>query len=632
MRRRTVLAGASALLLTPATAGAGAARTGRSAGTGALPPGLPDAHLLAAAPGRVELSRTTLAVAPGLVLERLATLDAAGAVRSSLLRLAPGTGTGPALLQRSLSEPRTPAELAAAAGAVAAVNGDFFDLDRTGTPDGPVVLAGRALKADAATQRAVGVEAAGPGWAGRVGDVRLSGTATVGARTLPLSALGTRTLAPDALALFTPDWGPGDRALAAPGPGALELEVRGGRVSAVRAPGRTPVPPGGAVLVATGAVAAALAGTAPGTPVSTAVDVRVDALAPGSGGFALGARLELVRDGRPAPIDTADPTWSALRARTAIGWSRAGELLLLTVDGGTARSRGLSAVETAERMLEAGADGAVMLDGGGSAQLVARPGGAAGVAVVGEPSDGAPRPVANAVGLLAPPADGRATGLLWRGGPPRLFPGALLPVEVVGTDSSGAPAPLRGLVAGGDDVDGPDVTAVEGTRLVLRGTSPGEGWVRVDAGAVGARLPVRTLGHRAGLALEPVPVLAGPGAVADVRVTGRDAEGHRGPLDPADVAVTADPAHLLVAALPGGLVRLTATGAGPAAVPVVLSSGPVRTTVAVAVGSLPVPADPVADPARWSAAATRATASLTPVAVTDLPGVRSALRTPGRSV
>ncbi|WP_432573716.1 phosphodiester glycosidase family protein [Kineococcus sp. SYSU DK005] len=625
MRRRTVLAGACGLLLTPASAAA--ARAAGAAPGGAVPPGLPDVRLLAAAPGRVELSRSTLAVAPGLVLERLATLDAAGAVRSSLLRLAPGTGTRPALLQRSLSEPRTPTDLAAAAGAVAAVNGDFFDIDRTGTPDGPVVAAGRALKADAAVQRAVGVEAAGPGWAGRVGDVRLVGTATVGARTLPLAALASRTLAPDALALFTPEWGPGDRALAAPGPGALELEVREGRVSAVRAPGRTPVPAGGAVLLATGAVAAALAGTAPGTPVSTAVEVRVDALTPGSGGFALGARLELVRDGRLAPIDTADPTWAALRARTAIGWTRAGELLLLTVDGGTARSRGLTAVETAERMLEAGAEGAVMLDGGGSAQLVARPAGEAGVAVVGEPSDGAPRPVAHAVGLLAPPADGRATGVVWRGGPlARLFPGLHTVVEVAGTDASGAPAALAAPAAGTGETGVAEVAQVQGARLVLRGRSPGTTHLDVRAGDVAGRLLVEVLGPLSALELEPAPVLAGPGAVAEVEVTGRDGEGRRARLDPADVTAEADPAQLLVAALPGGRLRLTATGTGPAAVPVVLRAGAVRTTAVVALGSVLVPADPVADPGRWSAAATRATASLAPVAVGDLPGVRSALR------
>ncbi|WP_432504334.1 phosphodiester glycosidase family protein [Kineococcus arenarius] len=624
MRRRTVLTGALGTLLLPAALPARAATPGPPGETG-----LPDLRALAAAPGRVELERTLSTVAPGLVLERLATLDAAGSVRTSLLRLAPGTGTRPALLQRSLSEPRTPAELAAAAGAVAAVNGDFFDIDRTGTPDGPVVVAGRPLKADAGVQRAVGVDDSPAGWTGRLGDVQLTGTATVGTRTWPLSALGTRTVPADAVALFTPDWGPGDRALTAPG--GVEVEVRAGRVSAVRAPGAAPVPADGFVLVATGAPAAALAGTAPGTGASTSVDVRVGALDPGSDGFALGARLELVRDGRVAAIDTADPTWAALRARTAIGWTRTGELLLLTADGGTARSRGLTAVETAQRMVQAGADGAVMLDGGGSAQLVARPAGQAAAVVVGEPSDGAPRPVAHAVGLLAPPSDGRATGIAWHGPGGRVFPGLHLVVTAVGTDAALAPAPLPAATASTAEpavavVEGSAATPAGGSRVVLRGAAPGRTALRVRSGAAAGELAVEVLGPLRTLELDPAPVLTAAGATADVQVVGRDGEGYRARVDAGDVQLSADPAQLGVLALPDGRVRLTAAAAGPAVAGLVLRAGAVSSTAPVALGLSTTPADPVADPARWSAAATRATASLAPVPVGDLPGVGAALR------
>ncbi|WP_432494339.1 phosphodiester glycosidase family protein [Kineococcus auxinigenes] len=621
MRRRTVLTGALSTLLLPAPLTARAAAPGEA--------GLPDLRALAAAPGRVELERTLTTVAPGLVLERLATLDAAGAVRTSLLRLAPGTGTRPALLQRSLSEPRTPAELAAAAGAVAAVNGDFFDIDRTGTPDGPVVVAGQPLKADAGAQRAVGVDDSPAGWAGRLGDVQLTGTATVGTRTWPLAALGTRTVPDGAVALFTPAWGAGDRALTAPS--GVELEVRAGRVSAVRAPGAVPVPADGLVLVATGAAAAALSGTGTGTGASASVDVRVGALAPGSDGFALGARLELVRDGRVAAIDTADPTWAALRARTAIGWTRTGELLLLTADGGTARSRGLTAVETAQRMVQAGADGAVMLDGGGSAQLVARPAGQAAAVVVGEPSDGAPRAVAHAVGLLPPPSDGRATGIAWHGPGGRVFPGLHLAVTAVGTDAALAPAPLPGASASTADpavavVESSGASAAGGARVVLRGAAPGRTALRVRAGSAAGELAVEVLGPLRALELDPAPVLTAAGASADVQVVGRDGEGRRARVDAGDVQVSADPAQLGVLALPDGRVRLTAAGAGPVVAGLVLRAGAVSTTAGVALGLSTVPADPVADPARWSAAATRATASLVRVPVDDLPGVGAALR------
>nr|WP_240897089.1 phosphodiester glycosidase family protein [Kineococcus vitellinus] len=604
---RTLLAGVVPLLLTPLLQA--------------------PAALAEEAPGVLEVSTTREVVAPGLLLERRATLDAAGPVRSQLLRLAPGSGTRPALLQQDLSSPRTPAELATAAGAVAAVNGDFFDIDRTGTPDGPVVVAGTALKADAAVQSAVALAPSGAGWSGRVGAVQLQGSVTVGARTLPLAALNTRTVAPDAVALFSPAWGDGDRALTA-GAGT-ELEVRGGRVSAVRAPGATPVPADGFVLVATGSAAAALAGTAPGTSALADTRVRDEALAGAPGGFAVGARLELVRGGRIAPIDTADPTWAALRARTALGWSATGELLLLTVDGGTAASRGLTATETAQRMLQAGAVGAVMLDGGGSAQMVARAPGEAGVREVGAPSDGAARPVAHAIGLVAAPGSGQA-GVVLRTPSPRLFPGLHRGVDAVVTDSAGAPVPAAGAVqvtAAAPEVAAVTATATAaGARAVLSGLRPGTTTLTARAGSATAALDVEVLAPLARLELERPVALPAAGASADVRVVGRDAEGRSAPVDAADVAVGTDPALVRADALPDGRLRLTAVAGGPAATAVRLQVGGVGATAGVALGLLPRTLDRLDDPGRWSASATRATAGVSRVAVDDLPGAGAALR------
>ncbi|WP_432520387.1 phosphodiester glycosidase family protein [Kineococcus sp. SYSU DK006] len=610
---RTLLAGVVPLLLAPLLQAPGALAQAPAA-------------LVEEAPGTLEVTASQEVVAPGLVLERRATLDAAGPVRSQLLRLAPGSTTRPALLQQDLSSPRTPAELATAAGAVAAVNGDFFDIDRTGTPDGPVVVGGTPLKADAAVQSAVAIAPSGTGWSGRVGAVQLQGAVTVGARTLPLAALNTRTVAPDAVALFSPAWGDGNRALTA-GAG-IELEVRGGRVSAVRAPGATPVPADGFVLVATGSAAAALAGTAPGTSAVADTRVRDEALAGGSGapgGFAVGARLELVRDGRIAPIDTADPTWAALRARTAIGWTASGELLLLTVDGGTAASRGVTATETAQRMLQAGAVGAVMLDGGGSAQMVARAPGDAGVREVGAPSDGAARPVAHAIGLVTAPGTGQA-GLVLRTPSPRVFPGLHRGVEAVVTDSAGAPvpsaAPLQVTAAA------PDVAAVTatGTRAVLSGLRPGTTTLTARAGTATATLDVEVLAPLARLELERPVALPAAGASTDVQVLGRDAEGRSAPVDAAEVAVDADPALVQAGALPDGRLRLTARAGGPAATAVRLQAAGVSTTAGVALGLLPRTLDRLDDPGRWSASATRATAGVSRVAVDDLPGAGAALR------
>ncbi|WP_432511375.1 phosphodiester glycosidase family protein [Kineococcus sp. SYSU DK001] len=544
-------------------------------------------------------------VAPGVTLERS---TGPGPVRQALLRLAAGSTTRPVLLQHDLSSPRTPADLAAAGGAVAAVNGDFYDIDRTGTPDGPVVLAGRPLKAAADPQGAVGISPGPTGTTGRVGPVQLDGTVTLGGRTHRLAALATRTVAPDTLALFPPAWGAGDRSLTTAA--GVEVEVRAGAVTAVRAPGPTPVPADGFVLVGTGTLVPELTALAVGTAVTSDVRVRVDALPPGSTGFAVGARLELVRDGAPAPFDTTDPTWAALRARTAIGWTAGGDLLLLTVEGGTATSIGVTAADTARRMLDAGAVGAVMLDGGGSAQLVARRPGDAGVSEVVVPSDGAARPVAHAVGLVPAGAGPEATAVVLRPelGAAQVFPGLPQAVRVVPVTASGAPTAGTPVLTSTD----PGVLAVQTSgRVLVRGVTPGRAAVQAQLGPAAGRLDVEVLGPPVRFGLDAPPVLAGAGASLDVTVTGHDAAGRSAPVDAADVRVDVDAALLRAGPLPDGRLRLTAVAAGPVPVAVGLTAAGVTSSVEAAIGAQPVLLDRLGDPAGWTVAATRATASLT---------------------
>ncbi|MEW1958790.1 phosphodiester glycosidase family protein [Kineococcus sp. NPDC059986] len=567
-------------------------------------------------------------VAPGVVLERS---TSAGPVRQVLVRLAAGASTRPVLLQQSLSAPRTPAELATAAGAVVAVNGDFFDIDRTGTPDGPVVLDGVPLKSSAAPQAAVGVEAGPGGWRGRVGSVSLQGTATVAGRTYALAALCTRTVPADALALFGPAWGAGDRALTTAG--GVELEVRAGTVTAVRPPGPVPVPADGAVLVATGAAAAALAGTPLGSPVVTDVRVLDDALTAGSGGFAVGARLELVRDGAVAPIDETDPTWAALRARTALGWTAAGDLLLLTVEGGTARSRGTTAVQTARRMLDAGAVGAVMLDGGGSAQLVARVPGDPGVSEAVVPSDGAARPVAHVVALVPAVAGPQARSVVLRpvvDAPAgvAVFPGLATLLLAVPVTASGAPtsgAPVLTVAAGGVTLEDRGVDEAGRRRVAVRGVTTGRATVRADLGtdlgAATGSLDVEVLGPPVRLATDRPLVLPGPGSTLDVVVTARDATGREAVLDAAGLRVGTDPTVLSAVALPDGRLRLTAVAGGPAPTWVRLVAGGADEAVPAAVGTRPLLVDPLSSTDAWSVATVRAAAS---VAAVEGPALRLA--------
>jgi len=76
--------------------------------------------------------------------------------------------------------------------------------------------------------------------------------------------------------------------------------------------------------------------------------------------------------------------------RTAVGRTKQGEVLWITVDGRQPHSQGASLSELAQIMARYGAVDAINLDGGGSTTLVVRN------LIVNSPSDGTERPVSNA--------------------------------------------------------------------------------------------------------------------------------------------------------------------------------------------------------------------------------------------
>jgi exopolysaccharide biosynthesis protein len=109
-------------------------------------------------------------------------------------------------------------------------------------------------------------------------------------------------------------------------------------------------------------------------------------------------------------VDTSfnDP---AVAARTAIGLTAAGHLLLFTVDGGQAGSPGMTSTQEAETLLGLGVLNAINLDGGSSSTL------AFGSQVINTPEFGVERPVAVNLGVFASPVpEPRSIALLALGG------------------------------------------------------------------------------------------------------------------------------------------------------------------------------------------------------------------------
>ncbi|MDX3358347.1 MULTISPECIES: phosphodiester glycosidase family protein [Streptomyces] len=357
-----------------------------------------------------------LAAAHGTAHVHLLTVDLADPhVRVDLLY--PGSVAARASVSR----------MAASAGAVAGVNGDFFHISEaqhpgvpvTGAPVGPAVADSRSLKAavpraqrfgptlpsGGSTEDVLGV---GTDELARLDRLSLSGTVRSAADgSLPLRGLNQYALPEGSVGAYTADWGSASRRRAVCGTDSsraapcasdtYEVTVRDGRVvSTADSPGAGVVAEGTTVLVGREAGAQWLRKLSVGEQVT--VEQRLVAAKAGAPyRFAVGGAV-LRRDGRNLPgLDD-----SASTVRTALGIADGGKrLLLLALDGSAAYRSGLTVAEVAAELGRLGASDALGTDGGGSSALVARGAGGGAPVVRNHPSDGSERAVANGVGVFA---------------------------------------------------------------------------------------------------------------------------------------------------------------------------------------------------------------------------------------
>jgi hypothetical protein len=215
---------------------------------------------------------------------------------------------------------------------------------------------------------------------------------------------------------------------------------------------------------------------------------------------AVGGGPWLVRGGQVAVDGEAEdfPAESFVNsrhARTAAGVTSDGTLLLVTVDGGQAWSRGVSLPDLALLMQRLGAVNAINLDGGGSSTM------AVGGGVVNAPSDGRERPIADALLVYGDTPDPPGAADL------RIQPGA----------PDGVSLPVGGSIR--FNVVDADGKPLPPTQPVLWGTGDGLGFIsqrgvftsfHAGAGTVVARVGTQQISV-------PVRVLSGTAALLKAR-------------------------------------------------------------------------------------------------------------------
>ncbi|MFJ9725837.1 phosphodiester glycosidase family protein [Streptomyces sp. NPDC101209] len=389
---------------------------------------LAGAALVGAAPAGAASAAT--AIAPGVTYRQFDLQGSKGPAHAHLLTVDlrdPRVRLG-LLYPGAVAARATVSRLADAQGAVAGVNGDFFDIsetqhpgvEATGATDGPAIAAGHVLKAAVPDGQRFGpalppgtstedVFGVGVDRRARLDGLALEGTIRTPAGRLPLRGLNQFALPENSIGAFTSDWGAASRVRATCGTdtdrGAAcstdtyEVTVRRGRVvAAADTPGQGPVAAGTTVLVGREEGARQLRKLSEGEPVKVTHRL-VAAHSKVAYRFALGG-YPLLRRGQPLP--GLDGTVSAVR--TAVGITDGGRrLLLFALDGAPDYRKGLTIAEVAEEMRELGAADAFSLDGGGSTTLVARAPGASTVTVRNHPSGDAERPVPNGIGVFTKP-------------------------------------------------------------------------------------------------------------------------------------------------------------------------------------------------------------------------------------
>lgn len=367
-------------------------------------------------------------IAPGVVYREFDITAAAGRTRAHLLTV----DLGDPHVRVDLLHPgavaarATVSRLADSAGAVAGVNGDFFDIsetqhpgvEATGASVGPAVAGGRVLKAAVPTGQRFGpplppgattrdVLGVGADRRARLDRLSLTGSVTTPHGRLPLGGLDQYALPQNSVGAFTSRWGAASRKRAVCGTDTdraapcstetYEVAVRRGRVvGAAGTPGRGPIPAGTTVLVGRERGARELRGLTVGDAV-TVTRGLVAARAGVPYAFAVGG-YPVLRHGRP--LAGLDDRSSAVR--TVAGLRGGGrQLLLLALDGADDSRTGMTIAEEAAAMRGLGASDAFNLDGGGSSEMVTRARGARGVTVRNHPSGGAERPVPNGIGVFS---------------------------------------------------------------------------------------------------------------------------------------------------------------------------------------------------------------------------------------
>jgi exopolysaccharide biosynthesis protein len=487
-----------------------------------------------------------------------------------------------------------PSSMAHRTGAVAGINGDFFQIYGSGRPLGMVVIDGRLVKSPDPSWNA-DLWVRHDGTIG-IGTETYAGTVTDGTATASITSVNAVDgLSGNALVRVTPDLGT-PSPIPASTVAAGHLDGSTLVVDSVTA-GVTTLPrlaAGTEDLVGSGTRGQWLVQNVhigDRLAVSEKLGPDTDVVQGLSGGAVL------VQNGQRAVPLQGPGENNVDNPVTAVGVTQDGRRAVFAAFDGHQpedTAQGLTRPQIAGWMTQHGAYNAILFDSGGSTQMVGRLPGQTQASVLNVPSDGHERPVANGLFLYsAEPAAGPAVRAVVNDGKPlTALSGPTVQVSAYGLDAFDNPARDPAVLT----VSPPSLATVDGNTLTFSGRT-GPGVLHVTAGHTHSVVPLQVVPRLGGLTAIPGQADLDNGATRLITATATAPDG--GPVDlPASAVRWSVSPSSLGSVAPDGTFAAAAVGTGLATV--TASAGGQSATVSVAVGRSTTDVDPLTDVSKWS--------------------------------
>jgi len=537
-------------------------------------------------------------VTRGIVHTKFEVFDKEGWLKGSILTVdLKDSNVGVELLYPGkIAATATPEKMAKNAGAIAVVNGDFFDIGKTNAPIGVAIKDGKLLKSARLRGQSIGISTDG---IGSIFHFILSGivtnTSSPGTPRLVLGGINEYSIIPNQLFMYTPDWGSRSRASLVQGHSLYaEVVVKDNVVVEVLENSLYTKPLEDNMYLLLGLAGAAkvvLEGYKPGDIIDISMTPSVD---PQQFKLALGGDVHLVINGKAQTF----PTNPYRHPRTGMGFSQDGKTLYLAVvDGRQKDSRGMSYDEMAQFMASIGAWNAINLDSGGSTQMLTRPLGETEIKLANSPSDGKQRYIPNAVGLFTNAPAGRLMGFKIESLSNRIFTGLTRTFTTTAAyDEYYNPISIEGPFQW--TTDEPSLGFFEKDGL-LRGDQKGSGEVIATVSGVSSSYPIKVLGKPAEIFTDVKELYLPKNNSKTFKVYGLSSDGYHALIESRDIKLMYDNSLLEVTPLSDHSFKVTSKmDSGTALIEV--QAGEWKTWVGVASGYETVPVTGFDNHGEWS--------------------------------